>query len=124
MFLARYSRFAAEERLALRRLDPVGLHDADAGEVLLRDGVQLSPAAPARRGSGGGRTARRSTSPAAIAGIGSRDQSVSAGSRESIIPIAITKVKRVLASCMIPGPITMRTDSMSEVARLIRSPVR
>ena len=55
---------------------------------------------------------------------GTRESASSHGLMVTMRAMVPTKVARVLAVYMIPGPSTMRTADRSLVARLIRSPVR
>ena len=55
---------------------------------------------------------------------GTSDTASSQGLMVTMSAMVPTKVAKVLAVYMIPGPRTMRTADRSLVARLIRSPVR
>ena len=106
-----------------RPLLPVGAHDADARERLLRDRADLRELRlnllEAAVNAGAESLTEIDTN-----GSGMSDHSVSRASIESIRASAATNVSIVFAEYMIDGPIIMRTAFRSLVARDIRSPVR
>ena len=114
----------AAEPLHLGRLLPVGAHDADAGQRLLRDGAQLGqlrldllePRVDGAAEVAAPRSTRTAAGSARPASAGGRSTASARSPRR--------RGSAVLAEYMTAGPIIIRTAFRSLVARDIRSPVR